>query len=253
MSYEIVYAREFIKTGDERIIPLVLAGSNNCWSYTFNGRSRRERHWFPFLAKQGENPAFYPEDLMKRVQTYIPSEYQEHFIRNGKWVRDDGFVRFFVNGIKRAKRLEELHKELIWQETLEGTVYYYDKKLDPQTIHSAFIRSTCDLDAFLKNVDELIEENKDNHRLYIGLCFSGNDALQRDKETKPKRKKASEFYVVTTGRGYVSKLTRRGVYHTCSSEFAKQFDTQKQAEIWVKDRKLERRFPKLNFGIEYVA
>ena len=58
---------------------------------------------------------------------------------------------------------------------------------------------------------------------------------------------------MTTGRGYVSKLTRRGVYYTCSSEFAKQFDTQRQAEKWLKDRGLERRFPKLTFGIEYVA
>jgi len=97
---------------------------------------------------------------------------------------DDGFVRFFENGIKRAKRLEELYKELIWQETLEGTVYYYDKKLVPQTIHSVFIRSTSDLDVFLKEVDKLIEENKNIRKLYIGLCFSSNDVLQRDKEAK---------------------------------------------------------------------
>lgn len=42
MSYEIVYDREFIKTNDGRIIPLVLSGSNNCWTTGVSGRLRRD-------------------------------------------------------------------------------------------------------------------------------------------------------------------------------------------------------------------
>ena len=68
MSYEIVYAREFVKTGDGRIIPLVLSGSNNCWAPTYKGKDRRVRQWFPILAKQSEVPAFTSDEIMKRVR-----------------------------------------------------------------------------------------------------------------------------------------------------------------------------------------
>lgn len=253
MSYEIVYAREFIKTGDERIIPLVLTGSNNCWGSTYKGRWKRERHWTALLAKQGANPAFIPEELMQEVRSYVPSEYQEHFVRNGKWVNDDAFVRFFKNGIEKAKKLEELYEELLWPVSLEGTVYYYDDRHNDKTLHSVNIKSTLDLDDFLEDVDKLISENTDERKLYISISFNYDDVLQRRKIQRPKKKRLNEFYAVTTGRGYVSRITRLGVYYTSSKNFAKQFDTQRQAEKWVKDRELERRFPKLTFGIEYVA
>ena len=39
MSYEIMYDKKFIKV-DNGFIPLVLTGSNNCWS-----GSKRARNW----------------------------------------------------------------------------------------------------------------------------------------------------------------------------------------------------------------
>ena len=42
MSYEIVYNRQFLKV-DDKIIPLVLYGSNNCYQYDYNtGKEKRE-------------------------------------------------------------------------------------------------------------------------------------------------------------------------------------------------------------------
>lgn len=37
MSYEIVYNRQFLKI-DDKIIPLVLYGSNNCYEVMWNGK-----------------------------------------------------------------------------------------------------------------------------------------------------------------------------------------------------------------------
>lgn len=39
MSYEIVYAKQFIKTEDGRIIPLALHGSNNCYEVKLDSRA----------------------------------------------------------------------------------------------------------------------------------------------------------------------------------------------------------------------
>lgn len=253
MSYEIVYAREFVKTGDGRIIPLVLSGSNNCWAPTYKGKDRRVRQWFPILAKQSEVPAFTSDEIMKRVSSHVPSNYQQHFVRNGKWVNDEAFVRFFKNGIKNSKTLEELYSELLWKESLFGRIYYYDKDSVLRTIYSVYINSTPELDSFLGYVDKAIKDNNGKLRLYIGLGFSNDNSLERKKDSRPKRKKLEQYFVVTTGRGYLSRLTRLGIYSTYSKSSAKQFDTEMQAKKWIKDRQVERRFPKLTFGVEYVA
>ena len=50
MSYEIVYSRNFIKT-NRGILPLVLTGSNN--DYTWTGRRwRRSRSWACFYGNK---------------------------------------------------------------------------------------------------------------------------------------------------------------------------------------------------------
>lgn len=253
MSYEIIYAREFIKTGDDRIIPLVLSGSNNCWDTRYKGHWRKERSWFPIYAKSGENPAITAEELMKKINSYVPSDYQAHFVRNGKLVNDDSFVRFFENGIKKAKTIEELYAELICTEQLQGSIYYYAPNGDVKIIDSIFIESTPDLNDFLANVDKCISENAAGHKIYINIGFLRNDILRRVKKPKQNHEQLKQYFVITTNFGYVSKLTRLGLYSTCSKEYAKKFETEKQALKWIKDRNIERRFKKQTFGVEYVV
>lgn len=252
MSYSIVYAREFIKAGDGRILPLVLCGSNNCWTMGVSGRESRERHWNLMYIKNNEIPALLPEQLIDKVKAYIPSEYQQHFMRNGKWVDDARLMRFFENGIKKAKTLEEINDELLVKSLLCGEVYYY-KGYDAVCIHSSTIKSTEQLDDFLSEADRLICENKDAHKLYVDISFDIEKPLEREKVARNKKERLKQFYVVTTNFGYVSSLTRSGIYSTHSANHAKQFKTEKEAAKWIKDRDIERRFQKLKFGVEYMA
>ena len=252
MSYSIVYAREFIKTGDGRILPLVLCGSNNCWTIGISGRESRERHWNLMYIGNNEIPALFPKQLIKKVKAYIPSEYQQHFMRNGMWVDDAGLIRFFENGIKKAKTLEEINDELLVKSLLCGEVYYY-KGYDAVCIHSSTIKSTEQLDDFLSEADRLICENKDAHKLYVDISFDIEKPLEREKVARKKKERLKQFYVVTTKFGYVSSLTRSGIYSTHSADYAKQFKTEKEAVKWIKDRDIERRFRKSNFGVEYMA
>lgn len=252
MSYNIVYAREFIKAGDGRILPLVLCGSNNCWTMSISGRESRERHWHLIYISTNEIPALFPKQLIDKVKTYIPSEYQQHFKRNGKWVDDAGLMRFFENGIKKAKTLEEINDELLIKSLLCGEIYYY-KGYDTVCIHSSIIKSTEQLDEFLSEADRLICENKDARKLYVDISFDIEKSLERKKIKRRKKERLKQFYAVTTNFGYVSSLTRSGIYSTHSADYAKQFKTEKEATKWIKDRDIERRFRKLTFGIEYMA
>lgn len=129
MSYEIVYAREFLKTKDGRIIPLVLMGSNNCWTRTYTGRDRRERHWLALLSRSGESPAMTVEELLKRVYKCIPSEYQEHFVRNGKLVAG----RLYATGLtEHAKQFAKKKEAERWikDRNLEGRFRRYTFEIE---------------------------------------------------------------------------------------------------------------------------
>ena len=253
MSYEIVYAREFIKTNDGRIVPLILSGSNNCWDTTYRGHWRRERSWFPIYAKSGENPAITPEALMTKIKGYVPSGYNQHFVRNGKWVNDDSFVRFFENGLKKAKTLEELNEELLYKHYLKGIVYYYGENSSVHSVHDVDIRDSKDLDVFLEKVDELIKDYSGKEKLQISIGFSQDDVLRRIKKPREKKERLKEFYAITTDYGYLSKLTRRGVYSTHSVCYAKQFESEDKAKKWLMEHDLERRFRRLTFGVRFVA
>lgn len=253
MSYEIVYAREFIKTSDGRIVPLVLCGSNNTWETTYSGVCRRVRHWFPICIGQGENPAVTPDELMAKVMSSVPSSYNEHFVRNGKWVDDAGYVRFFKNGIKKAKTLEKLNDELLFTEHLYGSVYYYDEDYNERNLHISTVKNSVDLDVFLKKVDELIAEYSGKEKLYVSIEFECSDTLKRKKKIRERKERLKEFYVITTVNGYVSKLTRRTLYSTQCAQYAKQFESKEKALKWLKKYDIERRFRRLTFGVEYVA
>ena len=253
MSYDIVYAREFIKTSDGRIVPLVLCGSNNTWETTYSGTWRRERHWYPICVGEGNNPAVTPEVLMEQVKSSVPSNNNEHFVRNGKWVDDAGYVRFFENGIKKSKTLEELNDELLFTVHLNCLVYYYVEDYNERNLHISTVKNSVDLDVFLKKVDELIAEYSGKEKLYVSIEFECSDTLKRKKKIRERKERLKDFYVITTVNGYVSKLTRRTLYSTQCAQCAKQFESKEKALKWLKKYDVERRFRRLTFGVEYVA
>ena len=89
--------------------------------------------------------------------------------------------------------------------------------------------------------------------MYVDISFDIEKSLERKKIKRRKKERLKQFYAVTTNFGYVSSLTRSGIYSTHSADYAKQFKTEKEATKWIKDRDIERRFRKLTFGIEYMA
>jgi len=250
MSYTIVYDRQFLKLEDGRIIPMILCGANNCWETSYDGRERRERYWTALWEQIV--PAYKPEELMKKAESYCSGgEYQEHFMRGGKWVDDAAFLRFFQNGINQAKTMQELTDERIHTPSIRAFFSVWTRvpgKKEWEGNHSTecdrYLRSDEELVAFLIEADERLKRKTADESIYVCLKYFGNDPLPKPKrERKPKTRLTGEFYVVTFGIGsYVTKLTGRHLHHCPYISSAKQFQTAKDAEKWIEQRHLKSRF-----------
>jgi hypothetical protein len=71
MSYEILYDKQFIKLDDNKFVPMIYAGSNNCYESTYNGRDRRSRSWFNFgFPMEHKKPYASLEEFMEHCKTY---------------------------------------------------------------------------------------------------------------------------------------------------------------------------------------
>jgi hypothetical protein len=134
MSYEIVYGKQFVKlrrTGE--VIPMVLAGSNNCFDYPSYGhsRGRRARSWgnAPWYNRKGkisEKPEVIVRnldaELNRRIRNRYDKEDKPADVRNrfgyyaavaisGRGTRGTSWNAWrsqFTNGIKNAVTIEQL-------------------------------------------------------------------------------------------------------------------------------------------------
>ena len=260
MGYTIVYDRQFLKLEDGRIIPMILCGSNNCYEVMWNGKERRERYWTALWEQNV--PAYKPEELMKKAESHCSgSEYQEHFMRGGKWVDDAAFLRFFKNGINQAKTLQELADERIHTPSIRAFFSVWTRvpgKKDWESEHTTecdrYLRSDEEIVAFLNEAGERLKRKTEDESVYICLKYYGNDPLPKAKrERKPKERLTGEYYVVAFGIGrYVTKLTGRHLHHCPYISAAKQFQTEQDAEKWIKQRDLAVRF-RGEFKVEKAA
>lgn len=127
MSYTIVYKRSFVKiegkhTADnkERYIPLILAGSNNCYDY----RGRRSRDW----------GSMYNQNLMTEEEILDKAkgikDNEECFVYNSKWLYGKDYEPFLKRGIKSAKTIEELVN------SSEGLSLYFSDRNSADTLYA---------------------------------------------------------------------------------------------------------------------
>lgn len=118
MSREIIYDKLFIKVAN-KIIPMILSGSNNCYELSNAGRERRERSWFAMSLNQKQ--ILTGKELIESAQKINDSlaheDYtEESFLSHCAWEigRLNSFKQFnsWLNtGIKKAITVEQL-KEL---------------------------------------------------------------------------------------------------------------------------------------------
>jgi len=87
MSYEIIYDKQFVKVNDKTFIPMILAGSNNCYEWSPSGKERRARSWWNFSYLLGGKLAGSLEGMLK-----IQENYREGLLeRHGEEYDDNSF------------------------------------------------------------------------------------------------------------------------------------------------------------------
>lgn len=150
MSYGIFYDKQFVKVGFNKMIPMILAGDNNCW--TCDPHPKRTRDWQVFSYLLKSNMFETPEKIISAIDSDIEKTLEN---KSGPDKYDDGrmitkeevaeqygyytslairgsthsltakkYRSFVVTGVKNAMSIDELHKMGI---NVEFYNYHYQK------------------------------------------------------------------------------------------------------------------------------
>lgn len=213
MSYTICYGRQFIKTS-RGIIPLFLAGSNNCTMF-YEGREIRERDWTVMC---GINLIELPGDeLLAGMNEQYKDDRSEYFKFNGKFVYRAGAIKFVENGIKNAKTVEEILSALPHQ-LVRCYVSEYTKSpsLNQTILQDAFVNTTSELENWLDTAKAYVAAADPTDITYIVIKFSGVEPLWIEKTHKDPT--GSVLAAVKTGQ-YVTEFTETSL--TTSKDITK--------------------------------
>lgn len=101
MSYCIEYNRQFIKS-NEGITPCVLRGDNNVYESSAQN-AKRVRSWYCYKGMVGVTE----QEMLDDAQPFL-NRYNQHWKKNGKYVDDDGLIRWIKIGVKHAAPIEDI-------------------------------------------------------------------------------------------------------------------------------------------------
>jgi hypothetical protein len=265
LSYEIIYGKQFIKLRRTReVIPMFLAGSNNCYDLpTYNHRNgRRARDW--------SNDRYYhrkgkisekPEIILKNVDAELrrrirdrsfPDEDKPADVRNrfgyfasialsGRGTRGTSFNAYrsqYSNGIKAALTIEELDQ-------LGVNLYFLTVTFGDQPTNG--IPASVDLKTEAQYFEELKKwrawQNGNGKNFYLGFHPLSTDTVLdrlrrpgREARRQARREKApveqDHYFVLTDGYNNLVRYTRRGYRYSFSKSGGKWFMTEIAAETY---------------------
>jgi len=263
MSYEIIYAKQFIRlrrTGE--VIPIFLAGSNNCFDLPTSAHSkgRRARDWsndryYHRKGKISEKPAIIlrnvDAELRRRIRgRHSPKEDKPSDVRNhfgyfasiaitGRGTRGTSFNAYrsqYSNGIRTALTIEELDKLGI--NPYLHTVTWGDQPTDG-------IPASVDLKTEAQYFEELKKwrawQTGNGKGFYIGFHPLNTDTVldrlrRTGREARRQARKAKtpieqdHYFVLTDGCNNLVKYTSRGYRYSFSQSGGKRFRMEKEAE-----------------------
>jgi hypothetical protein len=261
LSYEIIYGKQFVQLRRTReVIPMFLAGSNNCYDVPDyrHPRGRRARDWSnaPWYNRKGKRLSEKPDIILKnlnaelnrRIRNRHDKEDKPSDIRNrwgyyasvaisGRGTRGTSWNAWrsqFTNGIKNALTIEELDK-------LGIHLYFCTVMIGDQPTDG--IPKSVDITTELQYFTELAKwrawKNGNGKNFYLGFHpYDTDEVLRRLRE--PKRRAArpkttveqDHYFVLTDGYNNLVRYTRRGYRYSFSKSGGKRFMTEKAAETY---------------------
>ena len=174
MSYEIMYAKKFIKLSNGIVLPIVMSGSNNCTMFV-GGQEIYERHWWAFAGLIGKTE----DELMAWAKNYA-SEHNssyEMFKEHSKWVTGNDLEKWMKNCISKASFIEDiLPANPGVSFTTSLTLYDSSKKYGEKGYCTEdlkkFIHTTEEIEEWLVEAEKKKEEWKGKGEVYFNFEFS---------------------------------------------------------------------------------
>jgi hypothetical protein len=264
MSYDIIYNRQFIKVDENRVIPFLEMGSNNCYEASGNGR-KRARSWGNSFGFTNGKLIANNEDILKEIDNFEESTKQnciENSERYGEgWEYDpkrfgyhtgisfygkstrstsfDAFKSYYKNGIKEAMTIEEL-----WENDIRITLHVYRWLDEHITSKGLEIKPDVTFTSTQHMIDTINEyETYYGNKTTLYLHCNGDWLIERMKKRnnrnkvanrkEKKRVEVNEYFVLRNDNGgYFVRNTARGYKYTffASGSSVKSFMSEKQAE-----------------------
>jgi len=233
MSYDILYEKLFIKIGEDQFIPMVLAGSNNC--YCNSQDRKRSRSWcIPIFMLRNGLPYVSREEMRAALDTIEEGDGVAVYGKKcGGTLRD--IHNFFEYGLKCALTIEQLKNNSIninakW-------------KINKDDFNMVELLSTRHAQRIIK-AHPYCKIEMGNHWLSEG------DARYLRRKIFPKKKrefkiiKVDHYYAIMGTFGYFVKKSGGGFRYSAYWEGAKQFRHKKEAKKYLE---------KSNFTAEWYA
>lgn len=277
MSYDIIYGKQFIKlqkTGE--VIPMLLAGSNNCYEIGRGGRTgRRTRSWdnqtyFNKRGKISEKPnvilANVDAELRRVIRKHrgddgaTPSDIRNHFgyyvaiAVGGGRCGETSWNRFrsqYENGIRGAKTIEEL--------AALGVYPCFTDCLSKTNGKPASV--------MIENERQYFEELKKwrawsaigGERYYLSFRPYDTDTIRERLRTPRKRTfrerqqvEQSHYFVLSSDGCYLKRYTRSGYRYSVHPSGGKKFMSKKLAERYRKELLAKGRYKAESWKVERI-
>ena len=208
------------------ITPVILCGPSNVWDCDGHGRNtRRTRSWSCYANFIGVSP----QEFMDEVNSHTGGPYQEHWMKNGKWVDDKALIRWAKKMTANACSVENI---LLFNGMRSANCYVsvWGEKSFGNDSCTAYVKTTEQFDEWICKAKEFIAAQKANGKYaYPHIKFDKEDIISPNFGTSP-------VYIKGTmgskgGHAYVEKADNHGVVYCFNQNHAKLFKQSEAKEI----------------------
>ena len=119
MSYDVVYERVFITT-PLGYVPLLLSANSSCATLC-NGRWVMAKNWSVW----GRGPCYTVQEFEQMIEFICENGPYGHFKYKGRWLYNEGLRKFYKNGLRQSRTIEEITR-IIPRATLKCCLYIYN-------------------------------------------------------------------------------------------------------------------------------
>lgn len=248
MSYTIFYRNLFVKTRDNKYIPIVESGDNNCYEIDSN---RRERSWESVRLTEEPKLSLTANEIMAGVERWVDNakEYyigrpidvfdktsrpiterdvEEGFgnydglaIGNANWSKTSAQTvrNFFKRGIKQAVDFKDVDLVVWWYAYTEGRKDVKTERRYPKTE-----------DELLEVFEEAKRKGYSPYVTFLSAWSWDHIFEQRKQERMRNRVHKTKGYVVTIEGYYFTRMSSRQFHYGYGLGWAHVYATRKAAE-----------------------